>query len=100
LDKSLVKYGKDALPRVAEACAIDKSSRDVRYSIKTAAKTAVLTEFDHMSFQRQNWFLGIIEASAEVTSPQLISTGRTESNKVGTGIENISPNLLDTISQN
>lgn len=95
-----IKYEIDALPRVSAACAIVKSPRVVRYSIKSAAKIAVLIEFDHKSFQRQNWFLGIIVASAEVVSLHPSNTGRTESNSAGTNHRNISPDSLDMIPQN
>lgn len=97
-----IKYEMDALPRVSAACAIVKSPRVVRYSIKSAAKIAVLIEFDHKSFQRQNWFLGIIAARAEVVSLHPSNTGRTESNNAGTNhrASSISPDSLDMILQN
>lgn len=95
-----IKFKMDALPRVSATCAIVRSPRVVRYSIKSAAKTAVLIEFDHKSFQRQNWFLGIMAASAEVVSLHPSNIGRTEVNNAGTNHENISPDSLDMIPQN
>jgi len=92
----------DALPRVSAACAIVNSPRVVRYSIKSAAKVAVLIEFDHKSFQRQNWFSGIIAARAEVVSLHPSNIGRTESSKAGTNDKalNVNPDSLEMVTQN
>jgi hypothetical protein len=60
--------------------------RDERYSIKAAAKTAVLMELDHKSFHLQNWFWGIIKESSKVFPWQLSSNGWTEVRRAGTAI--------------
>lgn len=56
----------------------------VRNSTRAAEYTAVLRELDHISFQRQNWFGGIMAAKAAAVSPQLRKIGRTASSNGGT----------------
>lgn len=78
------KVGMILLPIASAAWWSVSKVRDVRYSIKAAAKTAVLMELDHKSFHLQNWFLGIIKESSKVFSWQPSSNGWTEISRAGT----------------
>jgi hypothetical protein len=73
-----------SLPRISAARGKEIKDRCERYSIREAAKTAVLNEFDHISFHRQNWFSGMRVARAADTSWQLNKTGCTEARRAGT----------------
>ena len=52
--------------------------------MSAAVKTTFRSEFDHISFHRQNWLGGMIAAIAFVVSEQELSVGLTESNSLGT----------------
>ena len=52
--------------------------------MSAAEKTTFRSEFDHISFHRQNWLGGIIAAIAFVVSEQELSVGLTESKSLGT----------------
>jgi hypothetical protein len=65
---------------IDDAASANESSLLVdRYSTITAVKTALLSEFVHMSFHLQNWFSGITLAKAAATASHSVNIGRTDS---------------------
>jgi len=79
---------RDSLPIHSAASGKESSLLVDRYSTSTAAKIAFLNEFVHMSFHLQNWFSGIIVASAPVISPQVVRIGRMDSKMAETAFKN------------
>ena len=74
----------NSLPINDAASANESSLLDDKYSTITAVKTALRSEFVHMSFHLQNWFSGMTVAKAPATTSQSFNIGRMDSRMEGT----------------
>lgn len=80
-----MRYWKTcSLPIDVAASAKESSLLHDRYSTITAVKTALLSEFVHISFHLQNWFSGMTAAKATETPSHSFNIGRIDPKIEGT----------------